>query len=109
MGTGFAKKKKQARMLQDQFSKMQEQMKQTEVTGTAAGGLVTVTMNGEYEIRQLKIKPECVDPTDVEGLEDLVKAAFKNAFDQLKNTESMGGLGDLGGGMPDLSQFGFGH
>jgi DNA-binding YbaB/EbfC family protein len=84
MGTGFAKKKKQARMMQDQLTKMQSTMQNVEITGSAANGLVTITMNGEYEIKAVKIKPECVDPEDVEGLQDLIKSAFKDALDKIQ-------------------------
>ncbi len=84
MGTGFAKKKKQARMLQEQFSQMQEQMKAVQATGTAGNGLVSVTLNGEYELVSIKIKPECVDPQDIECLEDLIKAAYEAAFTQIQ-------------------------
>jgi DNA-binding YbaB/EbfC family protein len=106
MGTGFSKKKKQARLMQDQFMQMQDQMKNTTATGTAGNGLVTITLNGENEILNLKIKPECVDPEDVEGLEDLIKEAYKNASAQLKDSSPMpGGLPNIPG-MPDLSSFG---
>lgn len=84
MGTGFAKKKKQAKILQEQFSKMQEDLQNVEVTGTAGNGLVTIVLNGDNDIKQLKIKPECVDPEDVEGLEDLIKAAYNDANSKLK-------------------------
>lgn len=84
MGTGFAKKKKQAKMLQEQFSKMQEDLQNTEVTGTSGNGLVTIVLNGDNDIKLLKIKPDCVDPEDVEGLEDLIKAAYNDANSKLK-------------------------
>lgn len=103
MGSGFAKKKKQAKLLQDQFSKIQEQMQHTEVSGTAGNGLVTIILSGEHEIKQIKIKPECVDPEDVEGLEDLIKAAYNDASRKLKSQSSMPQIP----GMPDLSSFGF--
>ncbi|GAB4184362.1 MAG: YbaB/EbfC family nucleoid-associated protein [Simkaniaceae bacterium] len=90
MGSGFSKMKKQARLLQQQMDEMQEQLKQTEVTGSAGNGLVTVTINGEKEIKNLSIKPECVDPEDVEGLQDLIIAAFSEALKQLEEkTPSM--------------------
>ncbi len=87
MGTGFAKKKKEARMLQQQLSKMKEDMQNSEAVGSAGNGLVSLTLSGEYEIKQLKIKPECVDKEDIEGLEDLVKAAYKDAWQKLKDSE----------------------
>jgi hypothetical protein len=104
MGTGFSKKKKQAKMLQEQFSKMQTQMKETEVIGTAGNGLVSITLTGENELKQIKIKPECVDKEDIEGLEDLIKAAYKDASAKLKNqSPQMPSIP----GMPGLGGFGF--
>jgi nucleoid-associated protein EbfC len=99
MGTGFSKKKKQARLLQQQFSKIQEDLKQVEASGTAGNGLVSITLNGDNEIKHLSIKPECVDPEDVEGLEDLIKAAYHDALDKLKQESSMS--------MPDMGGLGF--
>ena len=69
MGSGFAKRKKEAKMMQEQFGKMQSQMQSMEVVGSAANGLVTITLSGEGDLKQIKIKPECVDPEDVEGLD----------------------------------------
>ena len=106
MGTGFSKKKKQARAMQEQLMQMHNQLKDTEITGTAGNGLVTVIMNGEMEIKSIKIKPECVDPEDIEGLEDLIKAAFQDASTKAKS-EAMPSLPSLPPGMPDLKSFGF--
>lgn len=101
MGTGFAKKKKQAKMLQQQFSQMQNQIQSSEATGSAANGLVTIVLSGEHELKQIKIKPECVDPEDVEGLQDLIKAAYNDATSKLKAQAPQ-----MPGGMPDLGMFG---
>lgn len=79
MGTGFSKKKKEAKLLQQQFQQMQSQLQTIEVTGTAGHGLVAITLTGEGDMKQIKIKPECVDPEDVEGLEVLIKAAYEDA------------------------------
>lgn len=102
MGTGFSKKKKQAKMFQEQLSKMQSQLQSSEATGSAGNGLVTITLTGENELKQIKIKPECVDPEDIEGLEDLIKAAYNDAQKKLKAETPQ-----LPAGLPDLSQFGF--
>lgn len=102
MGTGFSKKKKQAKMLQEQLTKLQSQMQTSEAIGSAGNGLVTLTLTGEHELKQIKIKPECVDPEDVEGLEDLIKAAYADAVNKLKAESPQ-----MPPGMPDLSQFGF--
>lgn len=103
MGTGFAKKKKQARMMQEQLSKMQSDIEHLEVTGVAGGGLVSLTLSGEYELKQIKIKPECVDPEEIGALEDLVKVAYQDALKQLKSKMSSGmpaGLPPGFGGLP---------
>lgn len=89
MGSGYSKMKKQARQFQEQMSKMQEEMEKMEVTGSAGNGLVEVTLSGDNKLKKLKIKPECVDADDIEGLEDLIIAAFNNASNKLaENTPS---------------------
>lgn len=105
MGSGFSKRKKQAKALQSQFAELQNSLKEKEVIGTAGNGLVTVTLSGDGDLKQIKIKPECVDPEDVEGLEDLIKAAFKQASDQI--AAETPGLTTLPSGLPDLKSFGF--
>ena len=55
------------------------QLEAKEYTGTASGEMVTVTMNGKHEITAVKIKPEAVDPDDIEMLEDLIAAAVNSA------------------------------
>lgn len=104
MGKGFAKKKKQMRMMQEQFSKLQESVEQTENTGSAGNGLVTVTLNGKQEMTKITIKPECVDPEDIEGLEDLIREAHNKAAEGLQNN-----MPELPGmpNMPNLSMPGF--
>ena len=101
MGSGFAKMKKQARQLQSQLEQMKEEAQKLRVEGTAGGGLVTIAMNGEKEILSFTIKPECVDPEDVEGLQDLLKAAYDNAAAQIEENSPENALG---GALPN---FGF--
>lgn len=86
MGSGFAKKKKEARALQESFSQMQDKLKETRVTGSAGGNLVNVTLNGEFEMVSLRIEKECIDPEDAEGLEDLIRAAFSDAWKKAKES-----------------------
>ncbi len=98
MGQGFSKMKKQARKLQEQFSQIQEEMKNLRVDGSAGNGLVKVTLNGDRELISIKINPECVDKDDVEALEDLISAAFSDAGSKVeeKNPSSeLDGLGSL--------------
>ena len=84
--------------MQEQYSKMQENLQNKRVTGISGNGLVTVVLSGEGKMLEIKIKPECVDPSDVEGLQDLIKAAFENASSQLN--EEKGEMGNLMGSMP---------
>jgi DNA-binding YbaB/EbfC family protein len=71
---------KQAQKMQQQLAEAQAELAEAEVTGTAGGGLVSVTISGSGEVKSVKIDPKAVDPDDVETLEDLV-------------TGGMGGLG----------------
>jgi DNA-binding YbaB/EbfC family protein len=82
MGSGFSKMKKQMRMMQDQMGHVKEKLQSTLVQGTAGNGLVTVTLNGEKELKKIVIKPECV--SDIEGLQDLILAAFEDASAKLE-------------------------
>lgn len=96
MGTGFAKKKKQAKEMQNKILEMQDKMKTAEVIGTAGNGLVTITLTSN-EIKDIKIKPECVDPEDIEGLEDLIKAAYKDASQKLESETKLPDMPGMGG------------
>ncbi len=96
---------KQAQKMQQQMASAQAELAEAEVTGTAGGGLVTVTIKGTGEVVSVKIDPKAVDPDDVETLEDLVVAAMHNASEAVRalTEEKMGpltsGLGGLGGGL----------
>ena len=71
---------RQAQKLQQQMMEMQEQLDSQVYEGTAGGGVVTCTMSGKREFTELKIKPEAVDPDDVEMLEDIIMAAVNDAL-----------------------------
>lgn len=64
--------------VQAQLQKAQQEILETEVTGTAGNGLVTVTMTGGAEVKAVTIDPKVVDPEDVETLQDLVLGAFQD-------------------------------
>ena len=88
----------QAQQMQQQMAAAQAELAETELTGTAGGGLVTVTVTGTGEVTRVKIDPKAVDPDDVETLEDLVVAALHNAADAAqKLTEQK--MGPLAGGL----------
>jgi nucleoid-associated protein EbfC len=89
---------KQARELQQQLAKIQEELANETVTGTADSGAVTVTLDGHGQLRGVKIDKAAADPQDVETLEDLIGIAFKDA--QAKVTElSRSRMGPLAGGL----------
>lgn len=88
---------KQAQKLQEQMKQAQEEIKNTEVEGSA-GGMVTVTMTGDKRVTGVSIKPEAVDPDDVEMLEDLIAAAFNAATekaDELSASLMPAGVGGM--------------
>lgn len=70
---------RQVQKMQDEIRAKQEELEAKEYTGTASGEMVTVTMTGKHEVTSVKIKPEAVDPEDLEMLEDLIAAAFNSA------------------------------
>ncbi len=70
---------KQAKKMQEQMLKAQEDLANQEVEATAGGGMVTVRMNGHNELLSVKIDPEVVDPNEIEMLEDLILAAVNEA------------------------------
>lgn len=90
MGTGFLKRKKEAKLLQQQLSDMRTKMDSMEVEGEAGNGLVKMTIAGDGTMKKLLIKPECVDPEDVEGLQDLIKAAYHEAKKKIDAATSQG-------------------
>lgn len=65
--------------MQQKILKMQEEMEQTNFTGTAGGGAVALTVNGKGEIAAVKIDPEAFDPTDIGELEAMLLAAARDA------------------------------
>jgi len=75
---------KMQKELQDRMTKVQDELKDKTVEGSAGGGMVTATANGNQELVALKVKPEAVDPDDVEMLEDLVVAAVNIALEKAK-------------------------
>jgi DNA-binding YbaB/EbfC family protein len=97
---------KQAQKMQQQMAAAQAELAEAELTGTAGGGLVTVTVSGTGEVKSVKIDPKAVDPEDVESLEDLVVAAFRNAAESARAlTEQK--MGSVAGGLRGLGLPGF--
>lgn len=90
---------RQAQQMQKKMQEAQQKIAETELTGVAGGGMVEVTITGDKTPVAVSIKPEAVDPDDVEMLEDLVLAALNDAFKQADDLtkELMGPLGGMSG------------
>jgi DNA-binding YbaB/EbfC family protein len=101
---------KQVQKMQADMVKAQEELKNEVVEASAGGGMVTVKISGDLEVRELRIDPEAVDPEDVELLQDMVLAALNEAIRAAQElaaskmnaaTGGLGGPGGLGGlGLP---------
>ena len=89
---------KQAQEMQAKMAEMQEQLSATEVTGSAGGGMVRVTMTGKNEARKLTIDPALINPAEAGVLEDLVVAAINDARVKAEAAASEK-MSDLTGGL----------
>lgn len=81
--------------MQAKMAEAEEELENAEITGTSGGGIVEVTCNGHKKISSISIKPEIVDPDDVEMLEDLIVAAVNDAMSKADEMEK-----SLKGDMP---------
>ena len=89
---------RQVEKMQEALKAKTEELEGREFTGTASGEMVSVTMTGKHQVTAVKIKPEAVDPDDIEMLEDLVAAAVNDAIRQVdETTESE--MGKITGGL----------
>jgi len=94
---------RQVQQMQAEMMKAQEELKNEVVEASAGGGMVTVKVTGDLEVREVRIDPEAVDPEDVDMLQDLVLAATNEALRSAqelaanKMGAAAGGLGGLGG------------
>ena len=103
---------RQVQQMQAEMMKAQEELKNEVVEASAGGGMVTVKISGDLEMRELRIDPEAVDPEDVELLQDMVQAAVNEAIRSAQElaaskmgaaTGGLGGPGGMGGlGLPGL-------
>ncbi|EDT74973.1 YbaB/EbfC family nucleoid-associated protein [Clostridium butyricum] len=92
---------KQAQKLQKQMEDMQKEIETKEFEASVGGGAVVVKVNGKKEVSAINIKPEVVDPDDVEMLEDLVLSAVNEAMKKA-DEETSSKMGKLTGGMGGL-------
>lgn len=97
---------KQAQALQANVAKAQEELAKMTVDASSGGGMVTATVNGQFELVKLAIEKDVVDPNDIGMLQDLIIAAINQAVTKMRETskEKMSGL--MGGmnipGMPGM-------
>ena len=100
MGGGSMQKQlQQMQAMQRKMEALQAEIEEREMTTTAGGGAVTVTVNGKKEITSLQLKPEIVDPEDIEMLQDLIMVAVNEGIRQIEEMSNAemskltGGLG----------------
>lgn len=89
---------KQAQRMQANIAKLQEELEAREYEASAGGSMVNVRANGKKELLSIEIKPEAVDPDDVEMLQDLVLAAVNEVLRKVEETSSAE-MGKITGGL----------
>ena len=97
-GANMQQLMRQAQKLQEQMTKAQEDIEAREFSAQAGGGMVSVTVNGKHELVGIEIKPEAVDPDDVEMLQDMVIAAVNEAM-RAADAEAANNMSRLTGGL----------
>ena len=103
---GLGNMMKQFQQMQAKMEEIQAELEQTEIEGTAGGGMVKAVVNGKLDVTGIVIDPEVVDPDDVEMLQDLILAAISQAkekaqqLQQEKMSALTGGLNIPGMNLP---------
>ena len=97
-GMNQAAMMKQAQKMQQELLKMQEEQENKTYSASAGGGMVTAAVNGKHERVNLVIKPDAVDPDDVEMLQDMVIAAVNEAM-RAADTDAANNMSRLPGGL----------
>ena len=86
-GINMQQMMRQAQKMQQDMAKAREELENLTVVGEAGGGMVEVELTGSREVERVTIKPEAVDPDDVEMLEDLISAALSDALGKVNEKE----------------------
>jgi DNA-binding YbaB/EbfC family protein len=89
---------KQAQQMQVKMASLQKELETREFEASSGGGMVKAMVNGKQELLDIKINKECVDPEDVEMLEELVKTALNQALTESQETVS-NAMSKITGGM----------
>lgn len=76
---------KNINQIKEQLATVQEELKDITATGSSGGNIVNVTINGKFEITAVKLDPICVDPRDVQMLQDLIIAAHHDALSKIQD------------------------
>ena len=97
-GMNQAAMMKQAQKMQQELMRMQEEQENKTYSAAAGGGMVNAVVNGKHELVNLEIKPEAVDPDDVEMLQDMVIGAVNEAM-RAADTDSANNMSRLTGGL----------
>ncbi len=90
---------KNAKAMQEQFAKIQGELASVRVTGSSGGGIVKVTINGQFDLLAVDLDPIAVDPRDIRMLQDLIVAAHSDASAKVKELLKER-LGPLAGNLP---------
>ncbi len=86
-GANIGNLMRQAQKMQEEMAKAKKELEESEFTSSVGGGMVEVKMMGDKTLKSITIKPEVVDPEDVEMLEDLVVSAVNDVLGQIKRKE----------------------
>ncbi len=97
-GMNQAAMMKQAQKMQQDMLRMQEEMENKTYTASAGGGMVTATVSGKHQVVGIEIKPEAVDPDDVEMLQDMIIAAVNEAM-RTADVDANNNMAKLTGGL----------
>ena len=98
MGFNYSEMMKQAKIMQKQMEKVQDELKDMKFEASAGGGAVKVTVNGEQDVLEIKINKDVADPEDIEMLEDMILVAVNDAIKQSKD-EAKNKLTGVTGGL----------
>ena len=79
---------RQAQKMQDDMQRAKKEIEESEFTASVGGGMVTVVMGGDRKVKSIDIKPQIVDPDDIEMLQDLIVAGVNDALSQITKMES---------------------
>ena len=86
-GGGMQNLMRQAQKMQEDMQRKRAELDAREFSASVGGGMVEIVMSGDKNVRSLKIKPEVVDPDDVEMLEDLIVSAVGDVLGQIERAE----------------------